>query len=97
MSVLYLLAAAVLPVLHAETETLITTRSVEQHHTSQCGRIHSDLSCPATGAVRALPVAGAPKLRAPTAALVRYRPPSSAEPARPDAVGTPRARGPPQA
>lgn len=60
-ALLYVATAGVLPVLHAETEDLTSAPTVEETHSTQCNRIHSDISCPATGLFRALPTRAVPR------------------------------------
>ena len=46
---IYVGAAVVAPLVHAEGEVLWTQASYEAHHTSGCAVIHSDAGCPTIG------------------------------------------------
>lgn len=96
-AVLYVLSAAILPVLHAQVEDVAGRVTVEQTHSSQCDRIHSDISCPAAGMLRAVPGQGAPFLGAPVARTMSPVGVAFDQPIRPGTLTSVFIRGPPAA
>lgn len=96
-AVLYLATAGILPVLHAETEDLAGAATVEETHSTQCDRIHSDISCPAAGLLRALPAASTLGADPPAVRPTRLQPRSSDRLAPHEALSSRHIRGPPAA
>lgn len=95
---LYLVSVGILPVLHGQAEDLAGAATVEETHSTQCDRIHSDISCPAASLSRTLPAP--PVLLSDPPGTVRplaaTRIPQDRRPA-PEALASHYVRGPPAA
>lgn len=97
VGLLFVFLATLYPPLHAQMESPTGTAAVESGHSTDCDRIHNDLSCAACGTFRTLVGEGTPTVQSSTHLLAAYRPLAPLQTPRSPFAGPTLDRGPPSA